>query len=175
MATEGFILNRPYKRAVPTGRALEILKLCVHHEEIDLELFRVFLGAQVYRTAERSNESRNKRIGYYFCRDGTPPGRVSLETRGFRVVEGHRIRRSIAQRSLKPSMQLLFAKKMNECPQCDSALVRRSTRKGFLEHFLYPLLYVWPYRCNDCDVRFLGFHRQYAPARAAASANRERA
>ena len=35
--------DRPYKRAVPTDRALEILKLCVRDEEIDPELFRLFL------------------------------------------------------------------------------------------------------------------------------------
>jgi len=43
--------DRPYKRAVPTDRALDILKLCVRDEEIDPELFRVFLEAQVYRLA----------------------------------------------------------------------------------------------------------------------------
>jgi HD-GYP domain-containing protein (c-di-GMP phosphodiesterase class II) len=47
--------DRPYKRAVPTDRALDILKLCVRDEEIDAELFRVFLGAQVYRLAGRSS------------------------------------------------------------------------------------------------------------------------
>jgi HD-GYP domain-containing protein (c-di-GMP phosphodiesterase class II) len=41
--------DRPYKRAVPADRALEILKLCVRDEEIDAELFRLFLDAQVYR------------------------------------------------------------------------------------------------------------------------------
>lgn len=41
--------DRPYKRAVPTDRALEILKLCVRDEEIDSDLFRLFLDAQVYR------------------------------------------------------------------------------------------------------------------------------
>src|ERR1700704_2136280 len=43
----------PYKRAVPTDRALGILKLCVRDEEIDPELFRVFLDAQVYRLAAK--------------------------------------------------------------------------------------------------------------------------
>jgi len=43
--------DRPYKRAIPTDRALDILKLCVREEEIDAELFRVFLDAQVYRLA----------------------------------------------------------------------------------------------------------------------------
>lgn len=41
--------DRPYKRAVPTDRAIEILKLCVRDEEIDPDLFRLFLDAQVYR------------------------------------------------------------------------------------------------------------------------------
>jgi HD-GYP domain-containing protein (c-di-GMP phosphodiesterase class II) len=45
--------DRPYKRAVPTDRALDILKLCVRDEEIDSELFRVFLDAQVYRLAAK--------------------------------------------------------------------------------------------------------------------------
>jgi HD-GYP domain-containing protein (c-di-GMP phosphodiesterase class II) len=43
--------DRPCKRAVPTDRALDILKLCVRDDEIDPELFRVFLDAQVYRLA----------------------------------------------------------------------------------------------------------------------------
>jgi HD-GYP domain-containing protein (c-di-GMP phosphodiesterase class II) len=43
--------DRPYKRAIPTDRALDILKLCVRDEEIDPELFRVFLEAQIYRHA----------------------------------------------------------------------------------------------------------------------------
>lgn len=41
--------DRPYKRAVPTDRALDILKICVRDEEIDSDLFRLFLDAQVYR------------------------------------------------------------------------------------------------------------------------------
>lgn len=45
--------DRPYKRAVPTDRALDILKLCVRDEEIDAELFRLFLDAQIYRLAAK--------------------------------------------------------------------------------------------------------------------------
>ncbi|HUJ93610.1 MAG TPA: HD domain-containing phosphohydrolase [Candidatus Bathyarchaeia archaeon] len=41
--------DRPYKKAVPAGRALDILKLCVRDQEIDTELFRLFVEAQVYR------------------------------------------------------------------------------------------------------------------------------
>jgi len=47
--------DRPYKRAVPVDRALDILKLCVREEEIDPELFRLFLDAQVYRIAQKSS------------------------------------------------------------------------------------------------------------------------
>ena len=46
--------DRPYKRAVPTDRALEILKLCVQDAEIDAELFRMFVESQVYRVAVKS-------------------------------------------------------------------------------------------------------------------------
>ena len=46
--------DRPYKRAVPTDRALEILKLCTRDEEIDPELFRLFLDAHVYRLVSKA-------------------------------------------------------------------------------------------------------------------------
>lgn len=45
--------DRPYKRAVPTDRALDILKLCVRDDEIDSELFRLFLEAQIYGLAAK--------------------------------------------------------------------------------------------------------------------------
>src|SRR5215475_14414679 len=46
--------DRPYKKAVPTDRALDILRLCVKEEEVDGELFRLFVEAQVYRAAVKS-------------------------------------------------------------------------------------------------------------------------
>ena len=48
--------DRPYKKAVPTDRALDILKLCVRDGEIDPELFRVFLEGQIYRLAAKPAE-----------------------------------------------------------------------------------------------------------------------
>ena len=51
--------DRPYKRAVPTDRALDILKLCVRDQEVDADLFRVFLDAQIYRLiANRASSAR---------------------------------------------------------------------------------------------------------------------
>jgi HD-GYP domain-containing protein (c-di-GMP phosphodiesterase class II) len=40
--------DRPYKRAVPTERALSILDECVRANEIDSELFRLFRESRVY-------------------------------------------------------------------------------------------------------------------------------
>jgi HD-GYP domain-containing protein (c-di-GMP phosphodiesterase class II) len=40
--------DRPYKRAVPVERALEILEHCVRDEEIDADLFRMFVAAGVF-------------------------------------------------------------------------------------------------------------------------------
>jgi HD-GYP domain-containing protein (c-di-GMP phosphodiesterase class II) len=47
--------DRPYKRAVPTNRALEILEHCVRDEEIDADLFRMFVDAQVYGIVSKSS------------------------------------------------------------------------------------------------------------------------
>ena len=58
-------------------------------------------------------------------------------------------------------MHLTFAKRICECPVCRSSSVRRSTRRGFVERTWFRLAFVWPYRCDDCDVRFWGFYRYY--------------
>jgi hypothetical protein len=71
-------------------------------------------------------------------------------------------------------MRLLFAKRVKQCPQCASSRVRRSYRRGFLERVVFRILFVWPYRCDACDVRFLGFYRRYARVRMSVSERRER-
>src|SRR5271168_232468 len=58
-------------------------------------------------------------------------------------------------------MHLTFAKRVCECPVCESSSVRRSARKGFVERTWFRMVFVWPYRCDDCDSRFWGFHRSY--------------
>jgi HD-GYP domain-containing protein (c-di-GMP phosphodiesterase class II) len=45
--------DRPYKRAVPPERALEILEHCVRDEEVDGDLFRLFVEARVYGTISK--------------------------------------------------------------------------------------------------------------------------
>lgn len=58
-------------------------------------------------------------------------------------------------------MLLIFAKRISECPVCESKSVRRSRRKGFVERVWFRLAFVWPYRCKDCNSRFWGFQRLY--------------
>ncbi len=41
--------DRPYKRAVPVQRALEILEYSVRDTEIDAELFKLFVDAKIYQ------------------------------------------------------------------------------------------------------------------------------
>jgi len=58
-------------------------------------------------------------------------------------------------------MKLWFAKRMKECPRCESQIVRRSPRRGFTERVIHRLAFVWPYECLECSIRFLGFHSRY--------------
>jgi HD-GYP domain-containing protein (c-di-GMP phosphodiesterase class II) len=47
--------DRPYKRAVPAERALDMLRRSVEERELDAELFRLFLEARVYELATKSS------------------------------------------------------------------------------------------------------------------------
>jgi HD-GYP domain-containing protein (c-di-GMP phosphodiesterase class II) len=40
--------DRPYKKAVPAERALDILDMSVKERELDPELFRLFLEAKIF-------------------------------------------------------------------------------------------------------------------------------
>jgi hypothetical protein len=39
------------------------------------------------------------------------------------------------------------------CPSCKSLDVRRSHRRGLLETMILPLLFLRPFRCEDCRKR----------------------
>ena len=45
--------DRPYKAAVPLDRALRILEECVRDNQLDPELFRLFVEAKVYERTEK--------------------------------------------------------------------------------------------------------------------------
>ncbi len=46
------------------------------------------------------------------------------------------------------------------CPVCEKEDVRRTQAQGFLEEKLFPLIRLWPYRCQECRNRFYGFSLQ---------------
>jgi len=43
---------------------------------------------------------------------------------------------------------------MHRCPQCNSERIRRSKRRGFIEHVPLTLLFLKPFHCGDCKHRF---------------------
>jgi len=43
---------------------------------------------------------------------------------------------------------------MMNCPCCQSEHIRRSRRKGIIERIILPMLFVRPFRCQRCDLRF---------------------
>lgn len=41
------------------------------------------------------------------------------------------------------------------CPDCKRGNLRRSSRHGFLETFVYSLAGMYPWRCRNCGTRAL--------------------
>jgi HD-GYP domain-containing protein (c-di-GMP phosphodiesterase class II) len=46
--------DRPYKKAVPAERALDILDMSVKQNELDSELYQLFLDAKVFNPSNKS-------------------------------------------------------------------------------------------------------------------------
>ena len=46
--------DRPYKKAIASDRALDILEMCVKNQELDPELYRLFLEAKIYQLANQT-------------------------------------------------------------------------------------------------------------------------
>jgi hypothetical protein len=40
------------------------------------------------------------------------------------------------------------------CSNCDSTRIHLSRRKGFLEKVILAMIFVRPFRCEECDDRF---------------------
>ena len=43
---------------------------------------------------------------------------------------------------------------MHRCPKCNSELIRRSKRRGFVERVPLTTLFLKPFHCGDCQHRF---------------------
>jgi len=50
--------------------------------------------------------------------------------------------------------------RVRSCPSCGSKLVGRSRRRGLIESLILPLLFIRPYRCEECHYRYLGIAGQ---------------
>jgi HD-GYP domain-containing protein (c-di-GMP phosphodiesterase class II) len=46
--------DRPYKKAVASERALDILQMSVRDQELDPELYRLFLDAKIFQLADKA-------------------------------------------------------------------------------------------------------------------------
>jgi hypothetical protein len=40
------------------------------------------------------------------------------------------------------------------CPNCESARIHQSRRKGIVERVILAVVFVRPFRCEVCDLRF---------------------
>jgi predicted Zn-ribbon and HTH transcriptional regulator len=50
---------------------------------------------------------------------------------------------------------------MLQCPQCDSKRIHQSRRKGILERGILAMIFIRPFRCEKCDLRF--YRWSFAP------------
>jgi HD-GYP domain-containing protein (c-di-GMP phosphodiesterase class II) len=48
--------DRPYKKAVPVPRALEILEMEVKAQKVDSELFKLFIESKIYQSVIEKND-----------------------------------------------------------------------------------------------------------------------
>ena len=87
------------------------------------------------------------------------PNKQSFERlQGLAHDSGHETeRQAIARLLTEYAMKFRFTSKSHECPRCGSHLVRLSKRRTSVERVVCRLLFVRPYRCNDCNSRFFGF------------------
>jgi transposase-like protein len=53
----------------------------------------------------------------------------------------------------------IFAVVTGECPRCKSYRIKRITRQGIVERVIFPVLDLWPYRCQECDLKYFDYVR----------------
>ena len=52
---------------------------------------------------------------------------------------------------------------MISCPSCGSEQIHQSRRKGFLEKRILLIVFVRPFRCEECDDRFFRWSLSATP------------
>jgi hypothetical protein len=63
------------------------------------------------------------------------------------------------------SQKRVFAVVPGECPRCKSYSIKRVARRGIIEKMIFPVLGLWPYRCQGCDLKYFDYVR-YAMLRS---------
>jgi len=111
-----------------------------------------------FACCSNSSRPRRRHISLRLVSDVKRSCSLSLSLGNRRVTQRRRARNVVRVLTMK----LWFAKRMKECPQCQSSIVRRAPRRGFHEQVVHRLAFVWPYECLRCKLRFLGFHRSYS-------------
>lgn len=67
--------------------------------------------------------------------------------------------RSILNRVEFMYKKRVFAVVPGECPRCKSYCIKRVARQGILEKLIFPILGLWPYRCQGCDLKYFDYVR----------------
>jgi hypothetical protein len=49
------------------------------------------------------------------------------------------------------------------CPQCTSERIHQSRRKGIIERRILAVIFVRPFRCERCELRFFRWSRAANP------------
>ena len=52
---------------------------------------------------------------------------------------------------------------MKACPECESARIHPSRRKGIVEKRILATIFVRPFRCERCDARFYRWSLSTSP------------
>jgi hypothetical protein len=53
------------------------------------------------------------------------------------------------------------------CPACESSQIHQSRRRGIIERKVFALIFLRPFRCEECDLRFFrwSFANNHHPSR----------
>jgi hypothetical protein len=76
---------------------------------------------------------------------------------GSRVLQRHSTPPKFPANATGVAMNFQLTSGPHSCPRCGSFLIRKSCTKRWIEQISCRFLSFCPYRCEDCDTRFLGF------------------
>ena len=123
---------------------------------------RLFLNvARILKRANNRNLFHFGTLGYWPFGDIKGGGAAEMRS----ISDGPALVSEVCQtgqsrgdRCCKILFRLMFSRRVCpmsiSCPSCSSQRIHRSRRKGFLESGPLTLMFVRPFRCEQCDHRF---------------------